>query len=52
MNQINAKNAYAANDTTYFPAIDGQANEKENTLNVLDEWQLSMVGGGDTIVCW
>lgn len=52
MNQINAKNAYAADDATYFPAIDSQANEKENLLNVLDEWQLLMVGGGDTIVCW
>ena len=52
MNQINAKNVYAADDTIYFPAIDGQTNEKENSLKVLDEWQLLMVGGGDGMVCW
>lgn len=52
MDQINAKTMNVAEYADCPLINDRKANEKENSLNVLDEWQLLLVGGGDTIVCW
>lgn len=52
MDQINAKTMNVAEYADCPQTNDRKASEKENSLNVLDEWQLLLVGGGDTIVCW
>jgi len=56
MNQINANNAAAINVADELAHADAAqsllAARKQSEVQSISDWEMVMVGGGDTVVCW
>jgi hypothetical protein len=50
MDQIKMNYAKAAVEEIL--KADLQSNRKGNELLALEDWEMVLVGGGDTVVCW